>query len=216
MRANHNISVTPLPPSITLRKVYADFLRFMFDASTTFVSDRIMDEWGGRRGRVWPRLNENFVVCMAIPNGWSIEEQEWLRAALVDASILPKDHDRNRLQFVSESEGSVHFAVQHARAGAWLQPGTVFAVCDAGGSTVDSVAYRCVQTVPNIQLEEVTASECVQAGGALVDMAVSDMLTKRFGATKFGAKDRLKDAVRSFERKAVSFSSTGSHLGSLA
>jgi len=167
-----------------------------------------MDEWGGRRGRVWPRLDKNFVVCMAIPNGWSIEEQEWLRAALVEASILPKDHDRDRLQFISESEGSVHFAVQHARAGSWLRPGTVFAVCDAGGSTVDSVAYRCVQTVPTIQLEEVTASECVQAGGALVDMAVLDLLKKRFGTTKFGAKERLEAAVRLFERKAVSASSS--------
>lgn len=40
-----------------------------------------------------------------------------------------------------------------------LQPGTTFAVCDAGGSTVDTTVYSVNSTGP-LRLEEVRASDC--------------------------------------------------------
>lgn len=69
---------------------------------------------------------------------------------------------RRRLEFVTEGEASVHYALAHTQSQAWLTKDTLFAVTDAGGSTVDSTLYECKKTSPELVLEEVCASECVQ------------------------------------------------------
>ncbi|KAG8740461.1 hypothetical protein FRC10_004288 [Ceratobasidium sp. 414] len=50
-----------------------------------------------------------------------------------------------------------------------------FAVCDAGGSTVDTTVYS-VKSITPFQLEEARASACVQAGAIFVDAAAKKYL----------------------------------------
>lgn len=87
-----------------------------------------------------------------------------MRDAFVMAGVLPRGHANDRLQFVTEAEASVHFALEHSDGDRWLTVGTNFSVLDAGGSTVDTTMYRCTALTPKLKLEEVTSSECVQAG----------------------------------------------------
>lgn len=59
-----------------------------------------------------------------------------------DAGLLVEGaaSTQDRLVFVTEAEASVHFGLHYAPSSSngWLAAGAQFAVCDAGGSTVDS------------------------------------------------------------------------------
>jgi len=202
MRAASEAQPLPLPPNLTILSVYADMFSYVFEAATRFVETKIIDSRGLQP---WLRLHETFQVCLAIPNGWGHREQDILRQAAVLAGIFNPAEASTRLRFVSEAEASVHFTVQCGQSSAWLREGTVFAVCDVGGSTADTTVYRCTQESPRLKFEEVTASECVAAGGVFVDAAAKELLEERFRDTPYAAPTYINIGVRSFERKAVSF-----------
>ncbi|KIM19487.1 hypothetical protein M408DRAFT_83484, partial [Serendipita vermifera MAFF 305830] len=81
----------------------------------------------------------------------------------------------------------------------WLAPNTLFAVIDAGGSTVDSTLYDCKSIEPKVVLEEACESECIQAGGVFVDRAAEVMFKQKLTGTKYGNKDCIIDMVTAFE-----------------
>ncbi|KAH7096188.1 hypothetical protein BKA62DRAFT_38331 [Auriculariales sp. MPI-PUGE-AT-0066] len=199
MDAGNHLTPPPLPQGVSLKTVYADFLGYLFTHSRQFLDSSTLDATG--RGSLWTRLKSNFVICLAIPNGWEDAEQAFLRNAVIAAGILPYNHDRERLKFVSESESSIHFAVKYAGISNWLREGTILGVLDAGGSTVDTTIYRCVSCVPQLRLEEVTSSECVQAGSAFVDQAAEQLLQSKLGDSRYGTADAISAMVREFERR---------------
>ena len=77
----------------------------------------------------------------------------------------------------------------------------MFAVVDAGGSTVDSTLYKCKKTTPKLILEEVCASECVQAGSVFIDRAARHMLVAKLHGTRFCDETYIQDILGEFERK---------------
>lgn len=126
-------------------------------------------------------------MVLAVPNGYDVVQQGFLRDVVVLAGVLPTGFDPRRLHFVSEAEASVHYGLQHTDGERWLQPGTKFCVLDAGGSTVDTTLYKCTAVHPKIELEEVTASECVQAGSVFVDRDAERMLKMKLKDSKVRA-----------------------------
>ena len=115
--------------------------------------------------------------------------------------LLPEHHDESRLRFVTEGEASVHYALDYAPFAQWLRKGVFFAVVDAGGSTVDSTLYECKETTPKLLLEEVCASECVQAGSVFIDCAAQHMLEAKLQGGQFGDDAYIQDILREFEKK---------------
>jgi len=105
------------------------------------------------------------------------------------------------LRFVTEGEASVHYALDYTQSAQWLRKGVVFAVVDAGGSTVDSTLYECKETTPKLILEEVCASECVQAGSVFVDRAAEHMLETKLQGSQFGDTEYIQDILGEFEKK---------------
>ena len=77
----------------------------------------------------------------------------------------------------------------------------MFAVVDAGGSTVDSTLYECKGITPKLLLEEVCASECVQAGSVFVDLAARHMLEAKLQGGLFGDDTYIQNILGEFERK---------------
>ncbi|EUC60257.1 heat shock 70 kDa protein 12A, partial [Rhizoctonia solani AG-3 Rhs1AP] len=77
-----------------------------------------------------------------------------------------------------------------------------FAVCDAGGSTVDSTLYLVTAVRPILKLEEKRASACVQAGAIFVDFEVEKFLRKtlaNIGLSPDDIADYTKAGVKDFE-----------------
>ena len=127
-----------------------------------------------------------------------------MKAAAILGGLLPANYvDDDRLKFVTEGEASVHYALQYSSNSGWLQPGVVFAVCDAGGSTVDSTIYLCKEIKPKLVLTEVKGSECVQAGSVFVDRAAEAMITAKLANSKFVDRSYLTDILSEFEKKTV-------------
>ena len=77
----------------------------------------------------------------------------------------------------------------------------MFAVVDAGGSTVDSTLYECKETTPKLILEEVCASECVQAGSVFIDRAAQHMLEAKLQGSRFGGGACIQGILGEFEKK---------------
>jgi hypothetical protein len=95
----------------------------------------------------------------------------------------------------------VHYALDYTQSTQWLRNGVVFAVVDAGGSTVDSTLYECKQTTPKLILEEVCASECVQAGSVFVDRAAQHLFETKLAGSQFGDDAYIQDMLGEFEKR---------------
>lgn len=189
--------IPPLPTGVTLKGVYSSFMRYLYNSSRAYFENTTPNGAG-----IWDRLQDSMVLIFAIPNGWDTVQHEFLKTAALDAGLVRSDDDaEKRIELVTEGEASVHYAIQKTRASSWLQKGTMFCVCDCGGSTIDSNLYECKATTPRLILEEVCASECVQAGGAFVDRAARAMLESKLRNSKYGESDYLGDMERAFERK---------------
>jgi hypothetical protein len=109
---------------------------------------------------IWERVRDAIVIVLATPNAWGMREQTTLRKAAIMALLVTEEHASQLVQFVTEAEASVHYAIaQHDTT--WLDHNTVFGVIDCGGSTVDTTIYRCESTNP-LSLREMCPNECVQ------------------------------------------------------
>lgn len=210
------IEIPPLPTGISLKKVYADFLGYMFERTHEFFIGTMP-----AGSRVWERLQAEIVVVLATPNGWDSAQQSFLRAAAIQAGFVNESNADSRLDFVTEGEASVHYALAHSQSKTWLRPGVMFAVTDAGGSTVDSTLYECKALQPKLVLEEVCASECVQAGrfislgvpnlicmhsqagGVFIDRAARTMLEGKLTGSRFRDNEFIDLMVAEFEQKVI-------------
>jgi hypothetical protein len=150
------IEIPPLPKGVTVGKVYADLLRYMFNSTGEFFKSNTPNGT-----RIWERLRGNTIVVLATPNGWDATQQAFLRTAALGAGLVTQQNVDGNLDFITEGEASVHYALAHSQSKMWMKTGAMFAVTDAGGSTVDSTLYECKSLEP-LKLEEVCASQCVQ------------------------------------------------------
>ncbi|KAJ1303451.1 hypothetical protein OPQ81_011640 [Rhizoctonia solani] len=200
MQARHELKLDDLPPGVTLRQIYSDFLGYLLKHTRAFFEDRILD---GKQ--IWERYSPTMEVVIAHPNGWGIREQAFLRSAAVSAGFATADLAPAKVRFVTEAEASVHFCIHHTNLGNVLQPGTNFAVCDAGGSTVDTTLYSVKSARPILKLEEKRASACVQAGAIFVDFEAEKFFRRTLasaGLSREDVADYTKTGVKDFENFA--------------
>src|SRR5258706_2098376 len=101
--------IPPLPAMVSLKKIYADLLGYLFDHSmpalTTlilmltlakarvFFKNNIVDG-----ASIWARLGHQATICLATPNGWDISQQ--VRLHRPSMTIFTDDDTRHRPSFV--------------------------------------------------------------------------------------------------------------------
>ncbi|CAE6465614.1 unnamed protein product [Rhizoctonia solani] len=71
-----------------------------------------------------------------------------------------------------------------------------FAVCDAGGSTVDTTVYSVLSTHTPLEVEEAQASACVQAGAIFVDAAAKQFIQRALTDASLPDQDAVDYAER--------------------
>ncbi|KIM26380.1 hypothetical protein M408DRAFT_330575 [Serendipita vermifera MAFF 305830] len=185
--------IPPLPKGVTIEQVYADLMRYLM-----VNTQRFFEMTTPNGAEIWARLRDTMVIVLATPNGWDIREQAKLREAAIKASLVTKENAGHLLQFVTEAEASVHYALaQHPSQ--WLRTKTVFAVVDCGGSTIDTTIYRCMSTSP-LSLYETCPSQCVQAGGIFVNREVQKLLEAKLRRSNFNSREIIKSMTDAFER----------------
>jgi len=151
--------------------------------------------------RTWNSLKKSTEFVLAHPNGWGWNEQNFLRVAAVSAGLVSSAEEAaKKILFVSEAEASIHFVTINADFGKQLKRNLKVAVCDAGGSTVDTTLYT-VDKVSPLYLQEKRASACVQAGAIFINRLAKEHFESRF-ADEEDREDFVADALKSFETDA--------------
>ncbi|PVF91015.1 hypothetical protein CPB86DRAFT_746070 [Serendipita vermifera] len=188
--------IPPLPCGVELRTVYSDFIKYLYDHTRIFFIESTPNG-----ENIWNRLQSKIIVIFCHPNGWDFSQQSFLSDCAVRAGIVAEREVDIRIDFVTEGEASVHYALAYTPSTAWLLPNKMFVVVDAGGSTIDSNLYECKSLIP-LKLEEVRRCECIQAGGVFVDRAARQLLgTKLASSAKFGTNEIIDLMIEEYERK---------------
>ncbi|QRV92563.1 heat shock protein 70 kDa 12A [Ceratobasidium sp. AG-Ba] len=200
LKAKQDFRLEPLPRNVTLQQIYSDFLGYLIKHTQSFFEDRIID---GKQ--IWANYRPHMEIVIAHPNGWGIQQQVFLRTAAVGAGLAPASTASKQIRFVTEAEASVHFCIYHTSLNVQLEAGTKFAVCDAGGSTVDTTVYSVVASDPIMKLREIRESACIQAGAIFIDAAaekyIRDVLVKA-SLDEEDVNDYAGRGVKDFERSA--------------
>ncbi|CAE7102976.1 unnamed protein product [Rhizoctonia solani] len=190
LTAQHGLELEPLPFSVPLSQVYADFLGYLLQHTQSYFEDHIID---GKR--IWKQYKPTMEVVLAHPNGWGIREQAFFRLSAVKAGLTNASDAASRVHFVNEAEASVHFCAQNPDIGSRLLPGMMLVVCNAGRLTVETTV-NVVKSVHPIRLEETRPSKCIQAGGVFVDKAAEKYLCKILGKAGLSQEDVEEYATR--------------------
>ncbi|KAG8753939.1 hypothetical protein FRC14_005519 [Serendipita sp. 396] len=185
----------PLPRGVSLVEVYSDFIRYIYGVTKNFF---INNTPNGQQ--TWSRLHDQMPIVFCTPNGWDLCQHAVLTDASIRAGIAAEVDAEDCLWFLTEGEASVHYALAHNKTVDWLNQGTIFAVTDVGGSTVDSTLYHCQSRSPLV-LEEVCASACVQAGGIFVDQTIREILERKLNGSEYSDHESISLMVRQFEQK---------------
>ena len=102
-----------LPKGKTVIDLFSDFMSYLFDSTKSlFISSNEIGELQ------WNSVSRNIELVLTHPNGWGGPQQSNLRAAAVQAGIVPDTaQGRARVHFVTEGEASFNFCVTHTLAG---------------------------------------------------------------------------------------------------
>ena len=122
MATHHIVNLIPLPPGVSIEKIYADILDYLFRHTQIFFEEKEFELGGG--GQIWRKLalQNSIDFVLAHPSGWSLQEQSMLRRAAVKAGLVQSIQiAAERVQFVSEAEASVHYVMFHADLQSRLQ-----------------------------------------------------------------------------------------------
>lgn len=162
---------TGLPRGKTIIDVFSDLMGYLFKSTKSlFISSDINAE---------SRWNSaSLELVLTHPNGWGGLQQGQLRAAAVQAGVIPGTKEGlSRVHFVTEGEASFNFCVTHTQAGETLkvwhqsnhhalvyyltyqQFGDSVLIVDAGGGTIDISSYTVLKNAP-LQVEELFQPKC--------------------------------------------------------
>ncbi|KAH7336844.1 hypothetical protein B0J17DRAFT_665060 [Rhizoctonia solani] len=182
LRTRHKIALEALPTNVSLKQIYSDFLGYVLRHTQERFEEVISD---GRT--IWESYSDSMDIVIAHPNGWGIREQTFMRQAVL-AGLATSEKLDSQIHFVTEAEASVHFCMHYTSLKSCLEPEINFAVCDAGGSTVDTTLYTVSSAHPKLRLNEKCASACVQAGAIFVDHRAELYLRQHFEGTGLSAE----------------------------
>ena len=99
-----------LPKGKTLQDIFADFIRYLFDSMKTFIHKT---EPKGKE--LWENLRRNIDLILSHPNGQEGYQQEFLRKAVVQASVFTEEEVCSRVSFVTEGEATANFCVTNTK-----------------------------------------------------------------------------------------------------
>ncbi|KAF9281207.1 hypothetical protein BGZ88_011746 [Linnemannia elongata] len=174
----HLDETADLPPwksPITVPDAIADYLKAFHE----YAAGEIEQQLGKRYTR------ERFRYCLTVPAMWSDKAKGVMRRAAIQAGMINKNDNEDRLMLVSEPEAAALYCERRCNEYD-LKHGDRFLICDAGGGTVDLIVYDIAESAEGRNLSEVTKGHGATCGSMLIDLNFGNLLIKKF--TKQGAK----------------------------
>ncbi|KAJ9663048.1 hypothetical protein H2198_001040 [Neophaeococcomyces mojaviensis] len=186
------------------------------------------------RERVWNALGLDHLVgtnnivgiIVTVPVNWSYQATESTFRAMRQAGFNEQRFPTlNDMVLVSEPEAASYFTARDLQDGGkkFLKLDENFILCDAGGGTVDVVAYQVKTLQPHLELAEVSLPTNGKCGASYIDANFKRWLRKVIGPKNFRELDAgnagqristhatesgpMRQLVKEFEVKKKSFSS---------
>ena len=109
--AGHSVGdeLPPLPLNKTVVEVFADFLRYLLECSSSYIQDT-----HANGPDLWNSVKSHVDFVLSHPNGWEGTQQSEMRRAAVLGGLVPDNASgHSRLSFVTEGEASLHFSVEN-------------------------------------------------------------------------------------------------------
>jgi len=112
-----DFTAPPLPPGISIERVYSTFIAYLVKNAQTWFEENTLGGDG-----VWRRLASSMEIVMGIPDGWDEHQCEVLKKAIVSSGVIgTKEEADKRVEFLRESEASVHFALESDEVKEWMK-----------------------------------------------------------------------------------------------
>ncbi|KAK5135987.1 hypothetical protein LTR08_004241 [Meristemomyces frigidus] len=169
--------VSPLETAAQLRKCD----KTVMDA----VSDYLTKIYEHTMETLVRRYGESFVsttkveFVLTVPAVWS----DAAKNATLQAAERAGMGNRHELKLISEPEAAAVYTLKTIPPSR-LKVGDNFIVCDAGGGTVDLIAYRVTQTYP-LRVEESAVGTGGLCGSAFLNYRFEDHVRERIGAERY-------------------------------
>ncbi|CUA69013.1 hypothetical protein RSOLAG22IIIB_08263 [Rhizoctonia solani] len=173
LAAQHDQKPDPLPFTVPLNQVYSDFLEYLLQCTQSYFENHIID---GKR--IWKQFQPIIQVVLTLNRGYGNREKAFLRLAVIKAGFANANDAATRVHFVYEAEATVRSYIIHSEVESkLLVPDSIFILCSAGRSKVETTLYSIKSANP-IRIEETCAPKYVKAGGLYVDVAAERYLRK--------------------------------------
>jgi hypothetical protein len=175
LRAKHLASshireddIPPLPQNKSAVQVLADFMRYLFQCSRTYIQESHLN--------LWRSVENSIEFVLTHPNGWEGPQQQQIRRAVELAGLISSRDEQSHVHLLTEGEASLHFCVANVIAAdascstltvsdlpmkkAKDQPANQgVVIVDAGGGTIDLSAYS--MKLSPTSFEEIAPAECM-------------------------------------------------------
>ncbi|KAG7093473.1 hypothetical protein E1B28_007149 [Marasmius oreades] len=188
--------IPSLPASKSAEDVFADFLEYLFYCAKKYIIEIIPDS------SFWSSVEESIDFVLSHPNGWEGAQQFSMRRAAIEAGLIPDTREgQARVTFVTEGEACLHFCIHNRLS---VSPCDSVLIVDAGGGTIDLSTYtvHSGKTSPadKMNLEEITAPQCVFAGSIFVNNRARKYFEEKLSGTRFF--DDIDQIIDEFDKKA--------------
>ncbi|KAF8651113.1 hypothetical protein AX16_004888 [Volvariella volvacea WC 439] len=176
--------IPSLPLCKSAVRVLADFMRYLFQCTKTYIIESYTVESDTTKGlNAW---NTKKDVVLAHPNGWEGAQQDLMRRAAIIAGIIPDTEEGHAsVHFVTEGEASLHYCISKGIVPGAIENNTVLVV-DAGGGTIDVSGYR-KEPGNKMRFEEVVPPQCHFHGAVFVTRNARQYLTDLLEGSKYHA-----------------------------
>ncbi|KAH7398970.1 hypothetical protein DE146DRAFT_678065 [Phaeosphaeria sp. MPI-PUGE-AT-0046c] len=169
--------VSPLETAAQLRK----FEKTVMEAVSDYLAQiyqHTMETLTRRYGETFMSLTKVQFV-LTVPAVWSDSAKDATLKAAEKAGM----GKRHELQLISEPEAAAVYTLKAIQPN-HLQIGDNFIVCDAGGGTVDLIAYRITQLNP-LRVEESAVGTGGLCGSAFLNYRFEDHVKQRIGTERY-------------------------------
>ncbi|KAI5369872.1 putative Heat shock protein 70 family [Septoria linicola] len=169
--------VSPLETAALLR----NYDRTVLDAVTDFMRklyEHTMETLTRRYGESF--VNSTTVsFVLTVPAVWSHAAQ----TATLQAAEKAGMGERHNLRLISEPEAAAVYTLKSMQPSS-LKVGDNYVICDAGGGTVDLIAYKVIQVSP-LRIEESNVGSGGLCGSAMLNYRFEDAVRERIGEERY-------------------------------
>ena len=144
----------PLPSGKSAVDVLADFIKYLFDCSKTYIQEC-------HPTSPWSFVEDSIEYIFTYPGGWAEQRPLYFRA-IERAGLVPNvPEGQPRVHMMTEGEAGLHLCISHLLGGDTFNhaahQGVV--VIDAGGGVINLSMYS--MTSNRTSCEEIAPAECM-------------------------------------------------------